>query len=87
MSNLRNQAFNLVDQLSVEDLTEVLNYAARRRNSMATSSFRLGDTVEFDAKTRGLKRGVLIKKNSKTVKVLVGSVTWTVSPSLLRKAA
>lgn len=50
---------------------------------------KLGDTVTFDAKTRGIKKGIVIKLNEKTAKVVVTEgdrrITWNVSRPLLRK--
>jgi hypothetical protein len=76
-----------LDKLSPADLISVAKMAQQRANSKVKVELSLGDEVEFDAKLRGVKRGILIKKNPKTFQVLVGSVTWKVSPTLLKKAA
>lgn len=77
----------LLDQLSADQLMMVAQSAQARAKGKTWNELKLGDQVMFDAKTRGIKRGVLIKKNSKTYQVLVGSVTWKVSPTLLKKVA
>lgn len=48
--------------------------------------FKVGDKVWFDAKTRGIVKGVISKMNAKTAKVRTDlGVQWTVSPQLLQK--
>jgi hypothetical protein len=81
------QIHKLMDLLSPEDLMFVAKAAQQRANNATKIALKIGDEVQFDAKSRGLKRGILIKKNPKTFQVLVGSVTWKVSPTLLKKAA
>jgi hypothetical protein len=81
------QIHKLMDLLSAEDLMFVAKAAQMRASNASKAALKIGDEVQFDAKSRGLKRGILIKKNPKTFQVLVGSVTWKVSPTLLKKAA
>lgn len=76
-----------LDKLSPADLIQVAKMAQQRANSKQKSELMLGDEVTFDAKSRGIKVGILIKKNPKTFQVLVGSTTWKVSPTLLKKVA
>jgi len=76
-----------LDKLSPTDLISVAKMAQQRAQSKVKSELLLGDEVTFDAKSRGVKIGILIKKNPKTFNVLVGSTTWKVSPTLLRKVA
>ena len=76
-----------LDKLSPTDLLSVAKMAQQRAQSKVKSELSLGDEVTFDAKSRGVKIGILIKKNPKTFNVLVGSTTWKVSPTLLRKVA
>ena len=76
-----------LDKLSPSDLIQVAKMAQQRANSKAKTELSLGDEVTFDAKFRGVKLGILVKKNAKTFNVLVGSVTWKVSPTLLKKVA
>ena len=88
MSKVTRQAgLDAIDGLSMEDLVAVIRWGQIRLQAMAKVAFKVGDRVEFDAKSRGHQSGVLIKKNAKTCKVLVGNTTWTVTPHLLRKAA
>ena len=77
----------LLDQLSAEQLMTVAKSAQVRANSKTKTELKIGDQVMFDAKSRGIKHGILVKKNPKTFQVLVGSTTWKVSPTLLKKAA
>jgi hypothetical protein len=54
------------------------------------SSLNVGDVVEFDAKTRGVIVGEILKINQKSVQVKQrggrGAI-WKVYPSLLKKVA
>ena len=77
----------LLNELDAADLMIVAKSAQVRANTKTKLELKIGDEVQFDAKSRGVKRGILIKKNPKTFQVLVGSVTWKVSPTLLKKAA
>lgn len=81
------QIENLMNQLSAQDLLTLAKSAQYRANVKQKTELVLGDTVTFDAKSRGVKVGILVKKNPKTFQVLVGSTTWKVSPTLLKKVA
>lgn len=74
-----------IDNVGV--LTHIAWAAKHRADALAKSGFRIGDKVRFDAKNRGIKEGILIKKNAKNFQVLVDHTRWTVSPALLRKVA
>lgn len=65
------------------------------KRSQARAFLNPGDRVTFDAKTRGVKVGLLLKVNSVTAKVqveekdwsgAVRKVTWTVPLTILKKA-
>lgn len=77
----------LLDLLSPDQLIMVAKSAQHRANNKAKFELKVGDEVMFDAKSRGIKHGILVKKNTKTFNVLVGSTTWKVSPTLLKKVA
>jgi len=79
--------YKMLDKLSAEDLLTVAKSAQMKANQSIKYELKVGDQVQFDAKSRGVKTGILIKKNSKTFQVLVGSTTWKVSPTLLKKVA
>ncbi len=81
------QIVKLMDKLSAEDLMFIAKTAQNRANTASKIALKIGDQVQFDAKSRGVKMGTLIKKNTKTFQVLVGSTTWKVSPTLLKKVA
>jgi len=81
------QIVKLMDKLSPEDLMMVAKSAQQRATNATKVALKIGDEVQFDAKSRGIKRGILIKKNPKTFQVLVGSTTWKVTPTLLTKVA
>jgi hypothetical protein len=83
---------NLLVELDAQDLTTVAQSTMIRARTLTNISFKIGDEVQFDAKTRGVKTGILIKKNPKTSKVLVEDhtgrrVTWTVTSTLLKKVS
>jgi hypothetical protein len=71
---------------TVEDLRDI-NLALKQRwnelESRGALNFKIGDSVKFNAK-RTVQFGIVKKVNRKTVAVLVGNVTWRVTPSLLR---
>ena len=70
---------NKADAADLKLLQEVISMKLR-------FEFRVGDKVWFDAKTRGIIRGTIIKMNAKSAKVRtdVGGA-WTVSPQFLQK--
>jgi hypothetical protein len=78
---------SMLNELSAEELMMIAQSAQLRARNKSKSELKIGDKVTFDAKTRGIKTGILVKKNAKTFQVLVGSVNWKVTPTLLRKAA
>lgn len=66
----------------------------RARQSMialeTANSLSVGDIVQFDAKTRGVIVGEILKINQKSVNVKQHGgrgLTWKVYPSLLKKVA
>lgn len=81
------QIDELLNQLSVEHLNLVSQAARNRALTKSMRDLKVGDTVTFDAKRRGVKTGTLIRKNPKTYQVLVGHTTWRVTPTLLKKVA
>lgn len=81
------QINKLIAGLSASELIIVAKSCQALANNKSKIEMQVGDQVYFDAKSRGIKTGVLIKKNAKTFQVLVGSTTWKVSPSLLKKVA
>ena len=78
---------SLLSDLSYDELTLIAKYCMTLAAASAKYELMVGDKVTFDAKTRGLQTGVLIKKNAKSFQVLVGNVTWKVGPTLLKKVA
>lgn len=81
------QINSLMEKLGADDLMTVAQSAQSKAKGKTWIELQIGDKVMFNAKTRGIKHGILIKKNSKTYQVLVGSVTWKVTPTLLKKVA
>ena len=88
----RNQLINLVNKISTKaEATELFNHARNMirtvRDAEANAvkrQIRVGDRVWFDAKTRGIIHGVVVKIMPKNVKVKADSgMNWKVFPSLL----
>jgi preprotein translocase subunit YajC len=78
-----------ISTASAEELNEIARMMNIRRSHLqeiAGANLRVGDTVTFDAKTRGIVTGKVTKINKKTVKVkATNGVLWTVTPSLLEQ--
>jgi hypothetical protein len=76
-----------------DELKTIIEIVRERQKSLqkeAARAFIIGDKVRFDAKTRGIIEGTITKVNLKTVKVKQTNglgLTWSVSPSLLKKVA
>ena len=68
-----------------DDIERIMDAARMRRDYLSKASIRVGDTVWFDAGSRGIQRGKVIKINPKRTKVQCGMMTWNVSHSLLNK--
>jgi len=75
----------MVHQMDRDSVEQVLNAARMRRDYLVKTGLRVGDTVRFDAKSRGIQTGRVIKINPTRVKVQAGTVMWNVSPQLLTK--
>ena len=82
---LVNDILLLVHQLDRDSVERVLEAARMRRDYLSKTSLRVGDTVRFDAKSRGIQTGQVIKINPTRVKVQAGNITWNVSPQLLKR--
>tara|TARA_R110000868_G_C10973188_1_gene771567 strand:+ start:97506 stop:97790 length:285 start_codon:yes stop_codon:yes gene_type:complete len=94
MSNV-NEIFQNVTKLNDDEyrafVDMIRTYNKTRQNAkqlQAAAKFEIGNTVKFTA-SRGLKvEGVIIKINTKTIKVKANNtdVMWSVSPTLLSVA-
>jgi len=89
MENLDKVIRDIRAHASIEDIREI-ETAIRARfdhiDRSAAYEFRVGDTVRFDAKTRGIITGKISKINRKTIKIVADSgMIWKVSPTLLEK--
>lgn len=54
-----------------------------RRVQTKKRLFRKGQTVTFNARTRGQQTGVIDRINPKNIVVQIGNMRWNVNPSLL----
>lgn len=79
--NMNNDEINQV----VEAIKLQRTYNART----ATRSLMVGDTVSFDARTRGVITGTVLKINLKTVQVRCNRTQglWKVTASALKQVA
>lgn len=89
MENLNQIIRDIRAHASIEDIRAIED-AIRVRfdiiNRSASYEFRIGDTVRFNSKTRGIITGKISKINRKTIKVTTDSgMIWKVSPTLLEK--
>lgn len=78
---------SLLAELSYDELMIVAKSCVVRANKSVKFELMIGDNVYFQSKTGAVRSGVLIKKNPKTFHVLVGNITWKVSPTMLKKVA
>jgi len=86
-----DQFKTLLSQMDNEEMKQALpifKRAMKRASSDTASNFRIGDKVKFDAKTRGIIRGIVVKRNQRTAKVQTeGGTTWTVGWGALESDA
>ncbi len=71
---------------SIEGLRDIQRAVNQRRNELESRgalNFKVGDSVKFATPKRGSQVGIIKKINRKTIAVLVGNVTWRVTPSFL----
>lgn len=80
------QSISNEQELRLINSTVVAKLKANRsiKNAQAAAQFKTGDSVMFDARSRGIIRGTIVKFNPKTVVVRAGYTDWKVSPSLLQ---
>lgn len=67
----------------LRDLNRMVCEAIRARESATAGTFLVGDRVSFMAKDGRKVTGVVVKINTKTIKVKSIDMGWAVSPSLL----
>ena len=81
---IRNMTNHEINQV-VEAIKLQRTFNART----ATRSLQVGDTVSFDAKTRGVITGTVTKINIKTVQVRCNRTQgmWKVTASMLKQIA
>lgn len=78
------EVMTAISKLKEKDFQEVRHFILR----MATTvDLHTGKNVKFDAKSRGIITGVIMKVNQKTVRVRTDSgVVWNVHKSLVQSA-
>ncbi len=89
MTNTKRNAlirdiFNVDTIDSLRDIQKALNQRWTELESRQSLNFKIGDSVKFTSRKRGgVVVGTVKKINRKTIAIVVGNVTWRVSPSLL----
>ena len=92
MSNLVTRSVELIYQMDHDELNQVIEAIKLKRTHLARQASRslmVGDTVSFDAKTRGVITGAVTKVNRKTVQVRCNRTQglWKVTASMLTQVA
>ena len=82
LKTIRNADKNTLDAI----IAEVKNRQREMQREIG-NAFNVGDKVWFDANRRGRIEGMISKINQKTIVVKTPTVTWKVTPSLLKKVA
>jgi hypothetical protein len=76
----------ITSSAELDELFRAVKDQRRKLDGRASLSLLIGDKVSFDAKTRGIIKGTVVKVNHKTVSVLAdGGMRWKVSASLLKR--
>lgn len=79
----------ILSRASTQELKDVYECYKHRHRQLGVAtglSFKYGDRIWFDAKTRGIIKGKFIRLMSKNAEVLSDQgVTWRVSPQALRR--
>ena len=81
---------DLIEKCNEQQLSSIVQIVNSRRKHLSgikKFSFDVGDSVEFNTRTRGTMTGIIAKIMKKNIKVDCGLVTWHVSPSILKKVS
>ena len=91
MKKLNQTILRTIANADNATLDAIIDQIKARRGQIQTQiggSYPIGDTVKFDARSRGIITGTISKINQKTIVVKTTmSGTWKVTPSLLKKVA
>jgi len=84
-----NAIRNVKSNQELDQLIEVFKLQRNHLSYQTARTLMIGDTVSFDANTRGVIKGKITKVNQKTVKVRCDrtQTTWKVTASCLTKEA
>mgnify|MGYP000249062928 CR=1 FL=1 len=74
---------NIKDKNTIDCLFDMFRAQSKFMETQIAVTFYKGQNVQFDAKTRGIIKGIITKVNQKTIVVKSGNCNWKVSPSLL----
>ena len=91
MNNVQT-AITAIRNMNADEINQVVEAIKLQRTynaRTATRSLMVGDTVSFDAKTRGIITGTVTKINTKTVQVRCNRTQglWKVTASVLKQVA
>jgi len=78
---------NIETNEELDQLVEVFKLQRNHLSYQTARTLMIGDTVSFDANTRGVIKGTVTKVNQKTVKVRCDrtQTTWKVTAGCLTK--
>jgi hypothetical protein len=80
----------VLTQASAQELDTLIDYYKARRKNLGVAagfSFKPGDPVKFNARSKGIITGKFVKQMNKNAEVVADNgVTWRVNPLLLQKA-
>ena len=91
MNNVQT-AITAIRNMTNDEINQVVEAIKLQRTfnaRTATRSLMVGDTVTFDARTRGVITGTVLKINTKTVQVRCNRTQglWKVTASMLKQVA
>jgi preprotein translocase subunit YajC len=91
MNNVQT-AITAIRNMTNDEINQVVEAIKLQRTfnaRTATRSLMVGDTVTFDARTRGVITGTVTKINTKTVQVRCNRTQglWKVTASMLKQVA
>lgn len=83
----RSNIIVALSQLTAIESREIWKEADRLRQLKASIELFVGDKVTFDARSKGVKVGTIVKLNRVKAQVQVGHTKWTVPFTMLKKVA
>jgi hypothetical protein len=76
---------HLMENLSEYEMDELAKLMRYRANTMASEDIEVGDRVSVMDNVKGLRRGILVKKNHKNFVVRINKKLYDVPRSIIKK--